>query len=247
MVIVITATRGSRAEFLERPLGRSLARMSFDATLQYAVIENNQAGLPAAFNRFIVEEMREHALVFMHDDVWIDDLFFSDRIRAALDTFDVAGLAGNRRLLPGAPAWLFKNDAMEWDSEFLSGIVCHGAQPFGAASVYGPTPAPVQLLDGVLLAARLRAAGCGGALRRALRLPPLRYGLLAPGQRRGPEGGNLAHRSHPRQRRRIRFARLEPLARALPREMARRRPGNRLNLRFARPAAFRACHSWSCG
>jgi GT2 family glycosyltransferase len=157
MVIVIAATRVSRAEFLERPTGRSLARMSFDPTLQYAVIENNQAGLPAAFNRFIVEEMRQHALVFLHDDVWIDDLFFSDRIRAALDTFDVAGLAGNRRLLPGASAWHVKNDAMEWDSEFLSGIVCHGAQPFGAASVYGPTPAPVQLLDGVLLAARASA------------------------------------------------------------------------------------------
>jgi len=55
MVIVITATvapgRVSGAS-----AGRSLARMSFDATLQYAVIENNQAGLPAAFNRFIVEE-----------------------------------------------------------------------------------------------------------------------------------------------------------------------------------------------
>src|ERR1035438_6125679 len=122
MAIVITATRGSRAEFLERPLGRTLARMSFDPTLQYAVIENNQAGLPAAFNRFM-EEMRQHALVFLHDDVWIDDLFFSDRIRAALDTFDVAGLAGNRRLLPGASAWHVRNDAMEWDTEFLSGIV----------------------------------------------------------------------------------------------------------------------------
>lgn len=157
MVIVITATRGSSVRFLERPLGRSLARMSFDSTLQFAIVENNQAGLPAAFNRFIVEEMREHALVFVHDDVWIDDLFFSDRIRAALDTFDVAGLAGNRRLLPGAPAWHVKSDAMEWDRGFLSGIVCHGAQPFGAAEIYGPTPAPVQLLDGVLLAARASA------------------------------------------------------------------------------------------
>jgi len=157
MVIVIAATRGSREEFLEQPLGISLARMSFDTTLQYAVIENNQAGLPVAYNRFLVEEMRPHALVFMHDDVWIDDVFFSNRIREALETFDVIGVAGNRRLLPGAPAWHATNDAMEWDREFLSGIVCHGAQPFGAAEVYGPTPAPAQLLDGVLLAARASA------------------------------------------------------------------------------------------
>ena len=157
MVIVISATRSSKAEFLQRPLGQSLQRMTFDTTLQYALVEYNQTGLPAAYNRFITEELREHLLVFVHDDVWIEDLFFSDRIRAALDTFDVAGLAGNRRLLPGAPAWHLKNDAMEWDTEFLSGVVCHGAQPFGAASVYGPTPAPVQLLDGALIAARASA------------------------------------------------------------------------------------------
>src|ERR1035437_847150 len=131
--------------------------MSFDPPLQYALVEDNRTGLPAAFNRFLVEELREHHLVFVHDDVWIDDLFFSDRIRAALDSFDVVGLAGNRRLLPGVPAWHVKNDQMEWDHEFLSGIVCHGAQPFGAPSVYGPSPAPVQLLDGVLLAARASA------------------------------------------------------------------------------------------
>jgi GT2 family glycosyltransferase len=80
--------------------------------------------------------------------------FLSDRIRSALDTFDVVGLAGNRRLLPGMPAWHVKNKKMEWDKEFLSGIVSHGAQPFGTPSVYGPTPAPVQLLDGLLIAAR---------------------------------------------------------------------------------------------
>lgn len=157
MIIVISATRSSRAEFVQLPLGQSLRRMSFDPTLQYALIENNHAGLPIAFNRFIAEELRDHHLVFAHDDLWIDDLFFSDRIRTALDAFDVVGLAGNRRLMPGVPAWHVKNDQMEWDTEFLSGIVCHGPQPFGAPSVYGPTPAPVQLLDGVLLAARAAA------------------------------------------------------------------------------------------
>ena len=154
MVTLITATRLSKAEFARGPLGLSLQRMSFDPTLQLALIEGNEEGLPKVFNRFIDEALREHVLVFLHDDLWIDDVFFSDRIRAALETFDVVGLAGNRRLLPGVPAWHVKNNEMEWDSEYLSGVVCHGPQPFGAPSVYGPTPAAVQLLDGVLIAAR---------------------------------------------------------------------------------------------
>jgi GT2 family glycosyltransferase len=157
MNILITATRHSKAEFSQRPLGLSFRRISFDNTVSLAIVENNQQGLPKVFNRFIDEGLREHNLVFLHDDLWLDDMFISDRIRAALSNFDVVGLAGNRHLLPDAPAWHVKNDQMEWDVEFLSGIVSHGPNPVGPPSVYGPTPAAVQLLDGVLIAARASA------------------------------------------------------------------------------------------
>ena len=70
---------------------------------------------------------------------------------------DVVGLAGNTRLLPEAPAWGFKSDAMKWDTGYLTGLVCHGKEPFGTPSVYGPMPAAAQLLDGVLLAAKCSA------------------------------------------------------------------------------------------
>jgi GT2 family glycosyltransferase len=157
MNIFVTATRGTKSDFAHRPLGRSFQRMSSDSTLRLAVVENNRQGLSKVFNRFITEDIRGHNVVFVHDDLWLDDMFLSDRIRAALEMFDVVGVAGNQRLVSGAPAWHVKNDEMEWDTEFLSGIVSHGAGPFGAPSVYGPTPAPVQLLDGVLIAARVSA------------------------------------------------------------------------------------------
>jgi hypothetical protein len=116
--------------------------------------EANQRGLPEVYNQFIDEAFREEELVFLHDDLWLDDVFFCDRIRAALRVYDVVGLAGNTRLLPGMPTWYAKNQEMEGDMEHLSGVVCHGPQPFGDPSVFGPTPASVQLLDGLLLAAR---------------------------------------------------------------------------------------------
>lgn len=128
--------------------------MSFDETLRVGLFESNRRGLPEVYNQFISEAWREEELVFLHDDLWLDDLFFSDRMRAALRVYDVVGLAGNTRLLPGMPAWHAKNLEMEWDLEHLSGVVCHGPQPFGNPTVFGPTPAPAELLDGVLLAAR---------------------------------------------------------------------------------------------
>jgi GT2 family glycosyltransferase len=157
MLTLVSATRCSKDEFAQKPLGLSLRRMSFDRTMELHVIIGNQQGLPKSFNQFISEKYRDHELVFLHDDLWLDDLFFSDRIRMALQNFDVVGLAGNRRLLPGAPAWHVKDERMEWDHGNLSGVVCHGPQPFGTVSIYGSTPAPVQLLDGVLLAARCSA------------------------------------------------------------------------------------------
>jgi GT2 family glycosyltransferase len=128
--------------------------MAFDSTLRLGLIEGNQRGLPEVYNQFIDESFREQELVFLHDDVWIDDLFLSDRIRSALGVYDVVGLAGNTRLLPGAPSWSVRNDQMERDLGYVSGVVCHGPQPFGEPAVFGPVPAAVELLDGVLLAAR---------------------------------------------------------------------------------------------
>ena len=153
-VLLVAATRFSRAEFDEGPLGRSLRRLAYNGTVQLALIEGNQRGLPEAYNKFIDEPFREEELVFLHDDLWLDDLFFCERIRSALQVYDVVGLAGNTRLLPGMPAWHVKNREMEWDAGHLSGVVCHGPQPWGEPSVYGPAPAAVELLDGVLLAAR---------------------------------------------------------------------------------------------
>ena len=155
MLIFVTATRKSRSEFDKCPLGQSLRRMSYDKLLELFVTTENSSGLPAVYNKVINEQYREHQAVFLHYDIWLDDIFSSWRIRQGLEHFDIIGLAGNRVLRPDSPAWHVKDDTMEGDAGNLSGLVCHGAAPFGPPSIYGPTPARVQLLDGVLIAARI--------------------------------------------------------------------------------------------
>jgi GT2 family glycosyltransferase len=156
---IVVATRLSEKEFWRRSAaGRSLGLWKKDANLEVIVLASNQEGLPAIYNRQIADAVFVGILVFMHDDVWIDDHAFLEKIRVALVRYDVVGVAGNKRLVPGQPAWLFKRGdpvaGFEYDGPNLSGQVGHGRPGQCEMSVFGPTPAACELLDGVFLAIR---------------------------------------------------------------------------------------------
>jgi len=152
---VVSATRMSEQEFWERSaLGISLRRLAVNDRISFHVAFANRRGLSTIYNERIRAENGNQRVVFVHDDVWIDDYFFVDRIVAALKDFDVIGVAGNKRRIDRQPAWAFVNDSFTWDDRNnLSGAVAHGPNPFGAVTVFGPTPAECELLDGVLIAA----------------------------------------------------------------------------------------------
>lgn len=153
-VCIISATRFAEAEFWQKAaLGISLQRLACDARLEARIAFANRNGLPVVYNTRLAEASPETALVFVHDDVWIDDHFFCDRILEGLRHFDVLGVAGNLRRGPGQPAWAFPDLNLKWDeAAYLSGSVAHGRHPFGIVSRYGDTGKECELLDGVLLA-----------------------------------------------------------------------------------------------
>jgi hypothetical protein len=167
VINIISATRLSNDDFLaEAPLGASLKRLAFDKRLHARIAFENRASLSKIYNLCIDAPQAAEILVFIHDDVWLDDYFFAERIIAGLQNFDILGIAGNRRRLPRQPSWCFTgqmNDKFIQETrENLSGAVAHGTAPFGRVTNYGPVPAQCELLDGVLLAARrdtLRSKG----------------------------------------------------------------------------------------
>lgn len=166
MIDLVCATRLTADEFWGRSaLGLSLRRMAHDDRLKPRVFFENRRGLPVLYNERIAAEDASPVLAFIHDDVWLDDFFFFEHVMAAVHTFDVIGVAGNRRRAPGQPSWAFPTIKFEWDERAnLSGVVSHGPSPFGQISAFGPVPAECELLDGVLLAARrdlLRAKRVG--------------------------------------------------------------------------------------
>jgi len=156
MLDVVSATRLSEREFWQRSaLGQSLVRLGFDDEISTRISYENSRSLSSIYNEAIAAPDAAELIVFVHDDVWIDDIFFSQQIQAGLETFDVIGVAGSKRRLAGQPSWAFINTAFDREAdEHLSGRVAHGPTPFGSVSCYGHVPAQCQLLDGLLLAAR---------------------------------------------------------------------------------------------
>jgi GT2 family glycosyltransferase len=156
LVEIVCATRLSKVDFHKSSaLGISLQRLGYDRRLIAHVKYENKAGLPAVYNEAISAGNSQNVLVFMHDDIWIDDFFFADRVIDGLQKYDVIGVAGNKRRVKNQPAWAFIDLKFTHDDRSnLSGSVAHGKNPFGPVSFFGPVPADCELLDGVLIAAK---------------------------------------------------------------------------------------------
>lgn len=169
-LVVISATRLSEKEFWkESALGCSLRRLQvLDDRVSYSIAFSNTRDLPSIYNAAIERFSDDLVLVFIHDDVWVEQDDFVDAVNAGLREYDVLGVAGNRRLLPRQPSWAFIDENFTWDdSRFLSGRVGHGNEAGGSETVYGEVPASCELLDGVLLAASNKAL-----LRSGVRFDP---------------------------------------------------------------------------
>ena len=87
---IISATRLTENEFWKTSaLGLSLQRLKHDQRILPRITFENKRGLPQIYNEGIEKANLEHALIFIHDDVWIDDFFFSQRIQDGLNQFDI--------------------------------------------------------------------------------------------------------------------------------------------------------------
>jgi Glycosyltransferase like family len=153
---LVCATRESLANFAENTsLGKSL-RMCPYPRIELRLFPENTLGLPHVYNIAIEEAKKDPAiLIFIHDDVELLDFFWPYHVLEGLKSFDVIGLAGNKRRIPGQPAWCFI-ETKTWtrdDKANLSGMVPWGSTwPPHGQGYFGPTCQPVKLLDGVLLA-----------------------------------------------------------------------------------------------
>lgn len=163
---IISATRLSERDFWEKSaLGISLERLKRDRRLIAKVAFENRRGLPTIYNERILAADGCETLVFIHDDVWIDDYFIADRVLDGLMKYDVLGVAGSRALVKGQVGWGFIDRRLNpVGLANLSGAVSHGDSPFSRIDFFGEVPAECELLDGVFFAVRKSALISSGVL-----------------------------------------------------------------------------------
>ncbi|RYX93326.1 MAG: hypothetical protein EOO28_19030 [Comamonadaceae bacterium] len=164
MIEIVSATRMTEDEFWEKSaLGISLRRLAWDERIITWIAYENSTGLPELFNARIEAKNDHDTLVFIHDDVWIDDIFFCNHVLDGCRAFDVIGVVGCAAPQPNQPGWLF-SEWMPADNTFkvrpdlqASGCIGQGSQPFGNVGFFGPSPAACELMDGLFLAMRKQA------------------------------------------------------------------------------------------
>jgi Glycosyltransferase like family len=153
-VSVVSATRLPEREFWKKSaLGQSLARLCSDRRLRFHITFENKEGLPDIYNHHLLNATSQY-IVFIHDDVWIDDFFLVDRVIDGLSHYNVIGVIGSIRRLKNQPSWAFIDTNLTWDERsYFSGAIAHGDHPLGEVVSFKSPPADCELLDGVFIAA----------------------------------------------------------------------------------------------
>ncbi len=151
----VCATKVHRSRFVsDTALGRSLTKL---AQSNYGVLlfDENSLGLSVVYNRAIEIAKDDPAtLIFLHDDVYIADIFWQDTIISGLRQFDIVGLAGNKTRIGNQASWdALDETGLKAASEELSGGIVWGHElQSGTVQYFGPKGPAVKILDGVFLA-----------------------------------------------------------------------------------------------
>jgi len=158
IVHLVSATRHDESVFWHSSaLGKSLINYRDIKNLKINIHYSNTLGLPAIYNEYIKSVSSSDILLFIHDDIWLDDPDWLHKTLKALEQYDIVGIAGNVRFGPFQPGWIFKaivNGQFVWDTGYLSGTVAHGKYGNGKKNNYGPTPMECKVIDGLFIAAR---------------------------------------------------------------------------------------------
>lgn len=175
--LVASTTLGEKEFWKRSLLGRSLSLFpdALRPELSLRFENTGKWGLPEVYNAAIAECPSDRHLLFVHDDVYLHDLFLQHRVAEALRHADVVGLAGSRGSDLSQPSWGLGFDAdlkpVGWQTAqsrppegiVLSGAVSHVSRylepgdprshvPAPSLGLYGNFPTECDLLDGLFLA-----------------------------------------------------------------------------------------------
>ncbi len=150
----IIATPKSEEEFRKKSqMSFFIDKMTTIKKIQYTVIFNNKEGLPKVYNKFINEKYKNQKLIFIHDDVIIEDLFWEEKLTIAFEKYDIVGLAGSKKCNLNSPmmAW-----HLMCNREDMVGEVAHSKDKKFWTTIFGPTDSRALIIDGLFMAVNVK-------------------------------------------------------------------------------------------
>lgn len=136
--------------------GKSSRRFQRSENWSVMVMFSNQQPLATLYNQAIDKVRDEDWLLFVHDDVSIDDFFLYQRLEEAFRHFDVVGIAGNTATTVNHVAWCYDvapgTEVLVNTFATGSGSIYHSDR--NVTSHYGPPGRPCHLIDGCFIAAK---------------------------------------------------------------------------------------------
>lgn len=135
--------------FKESALGKSITGC-LDGNLNISVFADNIDGLSKCYNRHIEEHLDScDMILFVHDDVSIDDNRIREKLNNYSEKFDILGLAGTSSWELKSPAVWNNSDPKSW-----SGAVGHQHQNETWMTAFGKIPKRCVIVDGLFIAVK---------------------------------------------------------------------------------------------
>lgn len=156
-VAIISCTKKSESEANTIPIVKSYRDSNFSSNVILDMLWENKDGLPKVYNRCLEYYRNKNFdyLVFVHDDVYLDDTKLVEKLQKAFDElkYDIVGLAGGLNPSIKYPAlWHIMCPKSSHRGQVQH--PCSETQIYYTA--FGPTPDRVTIADGVFLAVNLK-------------------------------------------------------------------------------------------
>ena len=119
----------------------------------------NKKGLSEAYNKFLYDNPIYDMVIFIHDDMWIDDAGFITKLIDAHKEYDIIGLAGGLSPVLKAPAlWHLMCGGFHGGN--LRGFAGHYLSDGKTTNItnFGPSPARVAIIDGAFMSVNIKRA-----------------------------------------------------------------------------------------
>lgn len=154
-LLIVTCTKAQTdKEFEQRPIFQSLKKQyEGNDNISFHIFKNNQTGLSQCYNSILRDpEHRDKTVLFVHDDVILEDLFLYEKILSS--PYSITGLAGTKSFNRKAPkmAWHL---ASESQNDFV-GEVAHIKDGKIWTTVFGPSSKSALIIDGLFIACRVK-------------------------------------------------------------------------------------------